>query len=350
MSKLYWDTRGSRFFETGIDRCVLYPKNLNTNEYDSGVAWNGVTSISDSDGGYQPSPIYANNKQYLMLISQSSPSLSLSAYTYPEEFSKCEGSLTIADGVVIRQQNLNQFGISYRTLVGNDELSTDYGYQIHLVYGCIASPSERSYSTINESPEVVSFNWNITPSVEPLDGFKPTAIMIIDSRKTIPKKLKRIEKILYGSDFENPRLPSPNELFGIMRINPLEILPINQDEEIAHITTHEVQSNITVWSNTITGVVKPLSWVFDPFSFEIGITEGKHYYLALDFSSNDFEMITSCYVYVREDSKYDVFTRSDHKVLIEIDEDHPTLFVVQKAITETYTQIYDLSYLVFSDL
>lgn len=350
MSRLYWDKRGSRFFETGVDRCVLYSINPETNEYDSGVAWNGVTSISDSDSGYQPSPIYANNHQYLLLISNSNPSLSLSAYTYPKEFVECEGSFEVHDGIIVKQQKLKKFGISYRTLVGNDELSTDYGYQIHLVYGCVASPSEKSYSTINESPEALTFTWNIVPSLEDIAGLRPTAMIIIDSRRTDPEKLKRIEDVLYGKDFENPRLPSPNEILAIAKMNPLEIDSIGQDEQITGINVSDIQSNVVVWGDDITGVIKPLQWLFDPFSFAISSTEGKHYYLALDFSHNDFELTTECFAYIREDSQYDILNDNDHKVLIELDREHTTLFVVQKSFREVYTQMYDLSYLTFSDL
>ena len=205
-----WDKAGEKLFETGVDRCVLYVLKDTisdpTDPYGPGVPWNGVTNISQSASGGEPTPLWADNSKYLNLISTEEAALSIEAYTYPDEFEACDGSREIgtssggaSTGVSIGQQPRKQFAITYRTLIGNDQKSTDYGYKLHLVYGCYASPSDRSYATVNDSPEAISFSWSISTTPVEVSGFKPTAVLTIDSTKIASAKLTAIENALYGT-------------------------------------------------------------------------------------------------------------------------------------------------------
>jgi len=230
MGALIWDKVGERFYETGVDHVVLYkmldeiPNNAIT-PYGDGVAWNGVTTISESASGGEPSPLFADNIKYLNLISTETAALSIGAYTYPEEFEECDGTRTIATGVIARQQPRKQFGLSYRTRIGNDQQADDYGYKLHLVYGCYASPSERAYNTVNESPEAIGFSWSVTTTPVELTGFKPTSILTIDSTKVPPAKLTDLENLLYGTDGTggasgtNAMLPLPDKVISTIGTN-----------------------------------------------------------------------------------------------------------------------------------
>lgn len=224
MATLVWDKVGERFYETGVDHVVLYkmldeiPQGT-TNPYDTGVAWNGVTSISESASGGEPSPLYADNIKYLNLISTETASLNIGAYTYPEEFEECDGTRSIRTGIYARQQPRKQFGLSYRTRVGNDQQADEYGFKLHLVYGCYASPSERAYNTVNESPEAIGFSWSVTTTPVELTGFKPTSILTIDSKKLTTNNLQKIEEKLYGTENSNPMLLLPNDILTLIAGN-----------------------------------------------------------------------------------------------------------------------------------
>ena len=213
---LEWDKAGERLYETGVDRVVLYPIRDTisdpTDPYDAGIAWNGVTGITQSASGGEPTPLWADNIKYLNLISAEEASLSIEAYTYPDAFEECDGSREIVTGAVIGQQPRKMFGLSYRTLIGNDQKQSDFGYKLHLVYGCLASPSDRSYATVNDSPEAISFSWSVSTTPVEVAGFKPTSIITIDSTKTDVAKLAALESILYGTAGTtpvNPKLPLP---------------------------------------------------------------------------------------------------------------------------------------------
>ena len=215
MSKLVWDKSGERYYETGVDHVVLY--NLgSTGAYDKGVAWNGVTAINESPSGAEANPLYADNIKYLNLISAEEFGCSIEAYTYPTEFEKCDGSAALADGVNIGQQTRETFGLSYRTKVGND-VNQELGYKLHLVYGCLAAPSEKGYSTINDSPEAITFSWEVTTTPVEVTGHKPTSIITIDSTKVDADKLAELEAMLYGSESAEAKLPTPDEVAAIFK-------------------------------------------------------------------------------------------------------------------------------------
>ena len=211
---LVWDETGKKLFETGVSNVALYPQDT-TGVYGAGVAWNGVTNISESPSGAEATTLWANNGKYLNLYSVEEYASSIEAYTYPDEFAECDGSAEIAKGVSIGQQTRKSFGLAYKTLVGSDTDGNDHGYKLHLVYGCKAAPSERSHATVNDSPEALSFSWEISTTPVSVKNHKPTASVEIDSTKVDAEKLAAFEKILFGSDTAAARLPLPDEVAGL---------------------------------------------------------------------------------------------------------------------------------------
>lgn len=210
MSKLVWDQTGQKLYETGVEKGVLYLFKNNT--YGSGVAWNGLTAVTESPSGAENTPLYADNIKYLNLMSNEEFGATIEAYTYPDEFGECDGSAEIAAGVTIGQQSRSVFGMSYVTRIGNDTSGSEHGYKLHLIYGATASPSERNYSTINDSPDAITLSWEIGTTPVEVPGFKPTASVTIDSTKVDKAKLTALEAVLYGSESEEARLPLPSEL------------------------------------------------------------------------------------------------------------------------------------------
>lgn len=213
MSALVWDQSSERLYETGVDRGVLYP--VTNNAYGTGVAWNGLTAVNESPSGAEPSDIYADNIKYLTLRSAETFGATIEAYTYPDEFAECDGSAEVATGVTIGQQTRKSFGLCYRTLVGNDTDGQDHGYKLHLIYGCTASPSEKSYQTVNDSPEAITFSWEVSTTPVNVEGHKPTAQLIVDSTKVDAAKLATLEAQLYGGAESDPKLPTPAEVIAI---------------------------------------------------------------------------------------------------------------------------------------
>ena len=203
MSKIKWDATGERLYETGTDRGVLYPQSSN-GTYPKGVAWNGLSAVTESPEGGEAEDTYADNIKYLSLMSAESFGGTIEAYTYPEEFEQCDGSADIVAGVTANQQTRKAFGFSYRTLLGNDIDGNDYGYKLHLIYNAKASPSERAYQTVNDSPEAITFSWEFTTTPVPFTdttlGLKPTAVITINSKKVDADKLTKLENMLYGTD------------------------------------------------------------------------------------------------------------------------------------------------------
>ena len=215
MSKIVWDAVGEHTFETGVRNGVLYLKDAQ-GAYSTGVAWNGLTSVSESPEGAEATDLYADDIKYLTLMSAENFKATIEAYTYPPEFEECDGSASIATGVVIGQQSRKPFGLCYRTAIGNDTDGNEHGYKLHIVYGCQASPSEKQYSTINDSPEAITFSWEVNTTPVNVTGKKPTATLIIDSTKADKAKLTALEDILYGSESVEPRLPLPDEIATLM--------------------------------------------------------------------------------------------------------------------------------------
>ena len=215
MSKIVWDAIGDHIFETGVRNGVLYLKGAE-GTYNTGVAWNGLTSVSESPEGAEATDLYADDIKYLSLMSAENFKATIEAYTYPVEFEECDGSATIAKGVVIGQQSRKPFGLCYRTSIGNDTDGNEHGYKLHIVYGCQASPSEKQYSTINDSPDAVTFSWEVSTTPVNVTGKKPAATLVIDSTKADKAKLTALEAILYGSEEKEPRLPLPDEIATLM--------------------------------------------------------------------------------------------------------------------------------------
>lgn len=216
MSKLQWDKVGERLYETGVDRGVLFPMGTD-GAYGSGVAWSGLTAINESPSGGEANAFYADNIKYLNLMSAEDFGFSIEAYTYPDEWEACDGSIEIAPGVTAGQQSRKVFGLSYRTLIGNDVDGQDHGYKIHLVYGAQASPSGRDHGTVNESPEPTTMSWEATTTPVEVPGGKNSAHLVIDSTKTSAEKLAALEALLYGSDDAEAHLPMPSEIIELMK-------------------------------------------------------------------------------------------------------------------------------------
>lgn len=214
MTKLVWDQTGERFYETGVKNGVLYPQTNGT--YPKGVAWNGLTAVTQSPSGAEATPLYADDMKYLNLYSAEEFSATVEAYTYPDEFAECDGSAQLAEGVSLGQQPRKAFGMVYKTVIGNDVDANKHGYKIHIIYGAMAAPSEKAYATVNDSPEAITFSWELSTTPVAVAGFEPTSYLEIDSTKADPTKLKALEDKLFGTENGEPTLPLPNEIKTLM--------------------------------------------------------------------------------------------------------------------------------------
>lgn len=211
MAKIVWDQTGQKFFETGIENGVLYVQDSN-GAYPKGVAWNGLISVSESPSGAEATALYADNIKYLNLVSAEEFGATIEAYTYPDEFMLCDGTAELVEGVSIGQQARKQFGMAYKTIVGNDVEGNAHGYKLHIIYNALAAPSEKTYQTINDSPEAITFSWEIKTTPVPVSGKRPTATLVIDSTKADPTKLAALEKVLFGDTSSEPNLPLPDAI------------------------------------------------------------------------------------------------------------------------------------------
>ena len=216
MAKIVWDQSGQRLYETGVKMGVLYVQD-ESGTYPKGVAWNGLTAVNETPSGAEATPLYADDIKYLNLRSAEDFGATIEAYMYPEEFEKCDGSAELAPGVKIGQQARNAFGLCYRTVLGNDIAGNDYGYKLHIIYGATAAPSEKSYATINDSPEAITFSWEVNCTPVEVEGFKPTASLVIDSTKVDAEKLAALEAKLYGDESTEAMLPLPAEIAAIFK-------------------------------------------------------------------------------------------------------------------------------------
>jgi hypothetical protein len=251
MAKLAWDQTGERVFETGVDHGVLYIPNSN-GVYDSGVAWNGLVTVTESPSGAESNKQYADNQVYLNLISAEEFGATLEAFTYPDEFAQCDGTATPNPGVYVGQQSRRSFGLVYRTRVGNDVDGADAGYKLHLIYGATAAPSERAYTTINDSPEAITFSWDLTTAPVQVTGLKPTASLTVDSTKVDADALANLEDLLFGTAGEDPSLPTPDEVLALFTGTVTTVTPT---APTYNGTTHV----ITI--PTVTGVVYKINGV-----------------------------------------------------------------------------------------
>lgn len=230
MSRIVFDEVGSKIYEAGVDQGVLYVMGA-AGTYEGGVAWNGLTQVTESPSGAEATPLYAGNTKYLNLYSAEEFGATIEAYTYPDEFEQCDGSAEIVAGVTAGQQDRSTFGICYRTKLGNDTLSDQYGYKLHLIYGAKAAPSEKAYQTINDSPEAITFSWELTTTPVNVPGLKPTASIVINSTKVDKAKLAKLEEMLYGTEAAEPKLPSPSEiaaLFAVSGVSEAKVLQSNK--------------------------------------------------------------------------------------------------------------------------
>lgn len=223
MTALVWDQSGQRLYETGVDHGVLYIPNGGV--YDHGYAWNGLTTVTESPSGAEATPLYADNIKYLNLLSIEQFGGTIEAYTYPDEFGQCDGTASPSPGISVGQQSRVTFGLSYRTRLGNDEESTDYGYKLHLLYSAVAAPSEKAYATINDSPEAITFSWAFSTTAVAVTGLKPTAVLTIDSSKVDVDSLATLEEALYGTAGTDPRLPLPDEVIAMFAGTQTEVRP-----------------------------------------------------------------------------------------------------------------------------
>lgn len=215
MAKIVWDQIGERFYETGVKNGVLYVQNEEGN-YENGVAWNGLTAVTESPSGAEATALYADDIKYVNLMSAEEFGATIEAYTYPDEFEACDGSASLVAGITIGQQPRKAFGLCYKTVVGNDVQGNALGFKIHLIYGAKAAPSERAFQTINDSPEAITFSWELTTTPVNVAGFQPTANLVIDSTKVAPEALAKIEAKLFGSDEEEPILLLPDEVVALI--------------------------------------------------------------------------------------------------------------------------------------
>lgn len=225
MTKLMWDQTGQRLYETGVDHGVLYIPDSG-GLYNSGYAWNGLTTVTESPTGAESNPQYADNIKYLNLTSAEEFGATVEAFTYPDEFAQCDGTAVPEPGVSVGQQSRKVFGLSYRTKVGNDLDGQDFGYKLHLIYGALAAPSEKAYATINDSPTAISFSWAVTTTPVDLPGYKPTASITLDSTKVDADALSALEDMLYGTAGADPELPLPADVLAIFAGTITEVVPV----------------------------------------------------------------------------------------------------------------------------
>lgn len=340
--RITWDKVGERFYETGVDRGVLFPST--GSGYGTGVAWNGLTAVNENPTGAESSKQYADNIPYLNLISAEQFGATIEAFTYPPEFAACDGSASVANGITIGQQTRRPFGFAYRTRVGNDLVGQDFGYKIHLVYGATASPSAKNYGTVNESPEAMSLSWEVTTTPVDVPGYKPTSTFTIDSTLCSPSALAKLENIIYGSETTEPRLPMPSEIIAIGTTPDAVTLTLGlpDDSDMLGKTVAEVESNLVFRDKAISGTLHYVE-NYTGFSVEPSLQSGN--YLAVKVTSTpSADKITGELVGGTAGAKE--LDATGVMIMRITNKDAQTVKVVATKGTETVTKIYSLTDLV----
>lgn len=338
MSRIVWDKTGERFYETGVDRAVLYPIS-SAGLYNKGVPWNGITGITESPSGAEPNNLYADNIKYLVLVGAEDFGLTVECYTYPDEWEECDGSAEIAPGVVAGQQNRKVFGLSYRTKLGNDVDGQDHGYKLHLVYGGLASPSERGYQTVNDSPEPINPSWEITTTPVDVPGYKPTARLIITSTKVDPAKLKALEDILYGTEDQDARLPLPEEVIQLLKPSvAVTASPESADATLFGKKVSDLQTNVAVGADSITGTLKNVTGYTE---FSSKPAEQSGHYLALKFDVTPTDAVTT--VELVGDTKGPVTLGADKNIVLLIKNNTQSVKVTSTKDGSSVTKTYALT-------
>ena len=333
MSRLLWDQDGERLYETGVENGVLYPKS-DEGTYPKGFAWNGLTGVSEAPSGAEETPIYADNIKYLSLTSVEEFGATITAYTYPDEFEKCDGSADIAPGVTVAQQDRTPFGLAYKTKIGNDTKGNNHGYKLHMVYGAKAKPSSRDYKSINGDPEAIEMSWEISTTPVNVPGFKPTAHLTINSTKVNPTKLAKLEDILFGSETTDARLPLPAEVFEIFKNDAdpaltITVAPVTGADDLLGKKAADLQSNIVVNDTTmnISGTLKHVTG-YTGFSSKVEEQSGNYIALNVDPASGFPETMT---VEVKNGTSGPTkLTAADHQVVLKI-KDAATQGIIVKA-------------------
>ena len=289
MSKLEWDAPGKHLYETGVDRGVLYVKGLSG--YNAGKAWNGLTTVTESPSGAEVTAIYADNIKYLNLMSAEDFGATIEAYTYPDEFAECDGSASPVVGMSIGQQPRKQFAFSYRTKIGNDETS-ELGYKLHIIYNCLASPSERAYATVNDSPEAISMSWEVSTTPVDVANFKPTAHLELDSTKVDADLMKEIEDALYGTSSAEPRLLTPNEIIDILSSGagePLTAPSIALDDSTLTITNVTNATKYKIYNGKEKVATVPAGETSTSFDLSIVLADPGTYSVTVKASASGYK-------------------------------------------------------------
>lgn len=336
--KLQWDKTGERFYETGVDHGVLYPIQP-SGAYTKGVAWSGLTGVTDKPSGAEANPKYADNIKYLNLISAEDLGGTIKAFYYPPEWKQCDGRAEIAKGITIGQQNRKMFGLCYRTKLGNDIDGQDHGYTLHLIYGAQAAPSERDYQTVNESPDAIEFSWEYTTTPVDVPGFKPTAGVEIKSTDVDPAMLAALEEILYGSDTTEPRLPLPEEIIALFAgMVAITVEPENASATLLGKQVSELQSDIVVGADSISGSLKHVTG-YTGFSSKAAEQEG--HYLALKFATDPADAATT--VEFVGGTKGPVALDADRNMVLLIKSNTQSIKVVSTKNGKSTSKSYDLA-------
>lgn len=267
MTALLWDQVGERIFETGVDHGVLYIPDA-SGVYDTGYAWNGLVTVTESPSGAEANPQYADNIKYLNLYSAEDFGATIEAFTFPDAWYECDGSATPEPGVYVSGQTRKTFGMSYRTRVGNDLEGTDYGYKLHLIYGATAAPSEKAFNTINDSPEAITFSWEVTTIPVAVEGFKPTAQLVVDSTKVPASNLAALEQLLYGTISTDPSLPTPGAVIALFAGSVTTVTPTAPTYDSG--TDIVTIPSVTGVVYKVNGVVVP-SGAYGPITADIGV-------------------------------------------------------------------------------